>query len=211
MIEISNKKVMEKVKQVEHCAELTIHSNPTLEKIYLNMIKKDSEVYQHSLSVCRVAVLLGVYYNMNLNELIDIAVGSLLHDIGKVYLNKDILYKPDRLSDDERIFIEAHTSLGYKMIKEAEINPTILDIIKSHHEKLDGRGYPEGLHNPQISIYVQLVTVADIYDALISPRVYKEPFSQEQAFRIMEEEKGLNSIAVSILKDILSHFELNNE
>lgn len=203
MIELKDEKVMEKVKQVEDFAKHIIESNSTLKNIYQSMIDKDKEVYQHSLSVCRIAVILGINYNMSLDELINIAIGSLLHDIGKIYLNKDILYKPDRLSEDERIFIEAHTNLGYKMIKNSDVSCVILDIVKSHHEKLNGVGYPDGLHSFQISIYVQIVTVADIFSALTSHRVYKEKYSKEKAFEIMEADKGLNSIAVSILKEIL--------
>ena len=207
MINLRNNEKMNKVIQVENYAILTIQNNPTLNKVYLKMIKEDNEVYQHSLSVCRVAVILGVYYNMNLDELINIAVGSLLHDIGKIYLNKDILYKPDRLSDDERIFIEAHTSLGYKMTKDADVNDMILSIIKSHHEKLNGKGYPDGLHSSQIPIYIQLVTIADVFSALTSQRVYKESYSIERSLKIMKKDVGLNLIAVNILRDILKECE----
>lgn len=207
MIVLKNDEKMDKVIQVEDFAVATIQNNPALNNVYLKMIKEDSEVYQHSLSVCRVAVILGIYYNMSLDELINIAVGSLLHDIGKIYLNKDILYKPDRLSEDERIFIEAHTNLGYKMTKDADINEVILSIIKSHHEKLSGKGYPDGLHSSQISIYVQLVTIADIFSALTSHRVYKESLPIDISLEMMEKDTGLNPIAVSILKNILKECE----
>lgn len=208
MIVLKNEEMMAKVKQIEVFALAMISSNPALEKIFPSVVIRDNEVYEHSLSVCRIAVILGVYYNMSLDELINLAVGSLLHDIGKIYLNKDILYKPDRLSEDERIFVETHTNMGYKMIKDADVSPIVLDIVKSHHEKLNGKGYPDGLHSSQISIYVQLVTIADIFSALTSKRAYKQVFSEEKSFEIMENDKGLNSVAVGILKEILTKFEV---
>lgn len=207
MLRLNNKELMEKVEGIESFAIKAIRSNETLNKLYLKMINEDKEVYQHSINVCRVAVLLGVCYNLSLEEQINLAIGSLVHDIGKIYLNKDILYKPEKLSDDEHIFIEAHTSIGYKLVKEVDVNNIVLEIIKSHHEKVNGIGYPEGLHSPQISIYVQLVTIADIFDALISPRVYKEPYSMDEVFKILEGDKGLNVVAVGILEDLLRRYE----
>lgn len=200
---VANDGLIEKIDKIEQYAFRVINNDSTLSALFQNMKSKDSEVYQHSLNVCRIATLLGLCYNFNLEELIVLAVGSLLHDIGKVYLDKDVLYKPDRLNDNERIFIEAHTSLGYKVMHDIDINPTVLEIIKSHHEKLNGKGYPDGLYTAQIPILVQLVTIADIYDALTSERVYKEAYSNKAAFSIMEQDDGLNQIAVSILKEII--------
>ena len=200
---VANDGLIEKIDKIEQYAFRVINNDSTLSALFQNMKNKDSEVYQHSLNVCRIATLLGLCYNFNLEELIVLAVGSLLHDIGKVYLDKDVLYKPDRLNDNERIFIEAHTSLGYKVMHDIDINPTVLEIIKSHHEKLNGKGYPDGLYTAQIPILVQLVTIADIYDALTSERVYKEAYSDKAAFSIMEQDDGLNQIAVSILKEII--------
>ena len=204
---VANDGLIEKIDKIEQYAFRVINNDSTLSALFQNMKNKDSEVYQHSLNVCRIATLLGLCYNFNLEELIVLAVGSLLHDIGKVYLDKDVLYKPDRLNDNERIFIEAHTSLGYKVMHDIDINPTVLEIIKSHHEKLNGKGYPDGLYTAQIPILVQLVTIADIYDALTSERVYKEAYSDKAAFSIMEQDDGLNQVILGILKELIYRYK----
>ena len=211
MIVLEHEKLQSKAERVEEYALNVIKNNKELNKLYKSMIDKDKGVFEHSQNVCRIAVILGLAYNFNLDELITMAVGSMLHDIGKIYLDKDILYKPDKLTDNEKIFVEAHTLLGFKMIKDIDLNPMVADIVKFHHEKLNNKGYPDGLHNSEISIYVQIVTIADIYDALTTERVYKEAYSVEQAFKIMEKDNGLNQIALGILKELVYRYSLDNQ
>ncbi|MBQ8234762.1 MAG: HD domain-containing protein [Bacilli bacterium] len=207
MITLENTNLQMKAEKVEGYALHTIERDKTLSSLFQNMKNKDNEVYQHSLNVCRISIILGLCYNFNLDELITLAIGSLLHDIGKLYLDKDVLYKPDRLTDNERLFIEAHTSLGYKVMRDIDINPVVLEIIKSHHEKLNGKGYPEGLYTAQINILIQIVTIADIYDALTSERVYKGAYTQKKAFEIMEQDDGLNQVILGILKELIYRYK----
>lgn len=159
------------------------------------------DVYRHSGRVCALALSIADAYGFNLQEKIDLAVGSLLHDIGKAYVPQAILQKAERLTQNERVLIEQHPHEGYRRIKDLDFRKNVVDIIHFHHERLDGSGYPEKYSRKKISILTQIVSVADVYEALTARRVYHEPYSSERAFEIMEAQAGLNQLAVSILKE----------
>jgi putative two-component system response regulator len=137
-----------------------------------------------------------------------------LHDIGKVGIPDKILLKPDRLTPEEFAIMKTHTTLGFEAIEHAErklgINVDFLRIAKqialSHQEKWDGSGYPQGLAGNAIPLAARLMAVADVYDALISRRVYKEPMSHEQALTIMGEGR-----ATHFDPDILDAFKAIHE
>ena len=199
---------MQKIQVIEDFAKMAIRSNPALNHIYEDIMKNDTEVYEHGLRVCRLATALTVYYNFNLNDQINIAVGCMLHDVGKLYLDKHILYQQERLAKDERLAIEGHTNLGYKLIKEANVDNAILDIVKMHHELINGKGYPSGANYAQIPIHVQIVTVADIYDTLTAKDNYGDCGSQADTFKKLRAKDGLNTVAVDILIDIVKNMAL---
>lgn len=121
-----------------------------------------------------------------------------LHDIGKVGIPDHILRKAGKLTDDEFEIMKSHTTLGYEAITNAEVDGGVnvdflryaKEIALSHQEKWDGSGYPQKLAGDMIPVSARLMAVADVYDALISRRVYKEPYSHEQAIRIMKEGRG---------------------
>lgn len=174
--------------------------------LLLNEILGD-EVYHHSCGVCDYALLIAEKYGLNLQQKLDLAVGSLLHDIGKGYVNQNILYKAEKLTKDDRMIIECHPQLGYQVVSPLNFNQEVIDIVHYHHERLDGQGYPERLSSPQIGILTQIVSVADVYEALTADRVYHEKASKEKAFTIMEGDAGLNQVAVALLKEVLKEEE----
>ena len=116
---------------------------------------------------------------------------SALHDIGKVTIPDAILFKPARLTREEFDFMKTHTTKGCDLLKN--INGALSDdykrasyeICRHHHEKYDGKGYPDGLRGEEIPISAQIVSVADVYDALVCERVYKDAFTKEQAFNMI--------------------------
>lgn len=125
------------------------------------------------------------------------AVAAPLHDIGKVGISDEILRKPGPLADAEREKMKRHTTLGYQVLlsatQELNNNPMVViaaEIAKSHHEKWDGSGYPEGLAGERIPLGARLMAVADVYDALVSKRVYKEAYSHEKSVEIIHEGIG---------------------
>lgn len=116
------------------------------------------------------------------------ATAAPLHDIGKVGIQDEILRKPGRLSDEERKIMMQHPQMGYDVLrdatKELRDNPMVriaADMALAHHERWDGLGYPNGLRGNQIPVGARLMAVADVYDALVSRRPYKEPYPHEVA------------------------------
>ncbi len=130
-----------------------------------------------------------------------IPFASILHDIGKLMIPKDILTKPERLNDEETAIIKTHAQLGGEVLKKANISfkdsfnkdsylKVASDIAMYHHEKWDGTGYPEGLSGESIPKSARIVAIADVYDALRSKRVYKDGFTHEKAVEIMMHERA---------------------
>lgn len=125
---------------------------------------------------------------------------SALHDIGKISISDNILLKPGKLTDDERKIMMSHTTRGCDILKLTDIVQDdeqykySYDIVRHHHERYDGKGYPDGLKGDEIPLSAQLVSVADVYDALVSERVYKKAFDKDKAFEmIMNGECGVFS------------------
>lgn len=125
----------------------------------------------------------------------NIALASIMHDVGKISIPDAILNKPGKLTPEEFEIIKTHTSQGAMLLdkipqlREHDSYRFAYDIALHHHERWDGRGYPEGLKGNEISIWAQIVSLADVYDALVSKRCYKPPFSREKAKSMIVENK----------------------
>lgn len=120
----------------------------------------------------------------------EISLYASLHDIGKIGIPDSILKKPGRLTEEEFESMKKHSDIGYDLIKKLEVSTVASNIIRHHHEKWNGRGYPLGLSGEDIPIEARIVALADVYDALRQKRVYKEAFSHEKSVRIILSEKG---------------------
>lgn len=136
-------------------------------------------------------------YGLTSHQVDQIVHASVLHDIGKIGIPDSILLKPGRLTEEEFELMKKHTTIGCEVLeksyrkKDSDFYRYGYDICRHHHERWDGGGYPDHLKGNEISIGVQAVSVADVYDALVSPRVYKKPFTKEKAFdMIMNGECG---------------------
>jgi putative nucleotidyltransferase with HDIG domain len=129
--------------------------------------------------------------------------GGLLHDIGKIGVPAAILNKPGPLTAPERALIEAHPVVGAKIISPIAAFQELVPLVLHHHELLDGSGYPDGLAGAEIPEIVRVLTVADIYDALVSDRPYRAGFSSAEAFAILRDGAGrrFDARAVSALED----------
>ncbi len=114
--------------------------------------------------------------------------GALLHDVGKISVPDEILNKPGSLTPDERDIIRTHHVVGYEMAKPLESLEDTLPLIRSHHERLDGSGYPDGLQGGEISLLVRILSVADMYDALASSRPYRSPVPHEACLAILHQD-----------------------
>lgn len=128
-------------------------------------------LYTHSINVSLLSTMIAE--SLNLNELNEIALGSFLHDIGKLMISKSIIEKTDKLTEEEFFYIHQHCDLGIHMVKNLNLPQISLDIIQQHHERLDGLGYPNGLSDSQIPIHSRIVIIADVLDAITSYRPYR--------------------------------------
>lgn len=152
----------------------------------------DSYTYQHSVNVCVLSVALGIEMGLNKYQLNDLAVGALLHDIGKTFIPMEVLMKPGRLTDEEFEQIRSHSQLGYDYLKKNIMLCGLSKIIvHQHHERLDGTGYPRKLKDDQIHRYAKAVAICDVYDALTSDRVYKKADSPGFALEYIMSNAGI--------------------
>jgi len=135
----------------------------------------DDYTYSHSLNVSVLSVVMGTALGLNKKQLYDLAMGSLLHDTGKMFINKDILNKPSRLTPEEFEEIKLHSERGYHYLcEQMEIPEAARLVALQHHEQYSGNGYPAGLENNRIHLYGRICCVADVYDALTSDRPYRK-------------------------------------
>ncbi|MEO6878645.1 MAG: HD domain-containing phosphohydrolase [Gemmatimonadaceae bacterium] len=117
-------------------------------------------------------------------------IGALLHDVGKIDVPIEILNKPGRLTDEERIIIEGHAAAGAVLLRDIEFPWDIIPMVRGHHERWDGRGYPDQLAGTDIAFSARILCVADVYDALTTDRPYRAAFSRDQALAMMAEDNG---------------------
>jgi putative nucleotidyltransferase with HDIG domain len=142
--------------------------------------------FQHCLLVTGVAVGFGLEIGFAGMDVSRLGLAATLHDIGKARIPLSILDKPGRLDPDEDEIMRRHPAIGYDILKDVSgIGPEILDGIRHHHEYLDGSGYPDGLSAPQISDLVRLLTISDIFAALIESRPYRPPMPRHIAYGIL--------------------------
>lgn len=149
---------------------------------------KDSYTLGHADRVSRFAVALGKQLKCAPQELETLDKGGVLHDIGKMAIPDSILLKPGSLTKEEFDVMKTHPLIGCTICERLRSAKDAIPLIRHHHEKLNGQGYPDGLKSGEISLLVRIVNVVDIYDALTTRRSYKEAWSQEKAFATMYEE-----------------------
>lgn len=151
----------------------------------------DEYTYSHNVNVSSISVLLGIKLGLKEPELEELAIGSFLHDIGKMKVPREILNKPAKLEKQEMVIMRSHTFLGYKHIKGTlDLPDRIARIALDHQEKFNGKGYPNGLTGEDINFYARITSIADVYDALVSTRVYKKGMHPHDAIGIILSEEN---------------------
>lgn len=152
------------------------------------MIKqKDAYLLEHSINVATLITIFAKHLRLDREIIEELATGALLHDIGKIKVDDAVLNKPGKLSDNEFEHMKQHAQFSYDIVTEAGLSEISCEVAGFHHERLDGSGYPNGLSNNEISQFVRMASIVDVFDALTAERVYKKALTPIQAFKILRE------------------------
>ncbi|MEP6620805.1 MAG: HD domain-containing phosphohydrolase, partial [bacterium] len=151
---------------------------------------KDLHTQGHCVRVADLATALAAKTGLDDSALFWFRIGALLHDVGKLIIPAEVLNKPGKLSDDEWTLMQRHPGGGVDMLADVEFPWDIAPMVRSHHERWDGRGYPDKLAAEDIPVAARILCIADVYDALTSARSYKRAFTQLEAMEIMRREVG---------------------
>lgn len=181
------------------------------EFLFLNNVGKDER--EHSRRVANYAANFGICFGLSKQNSKLLYELALLHDIGKGKVSRKILDKEGPLNDFERKIIESHSILGQGCIKFVPALKEWSHVIRAHHERWDGKGYPDGLSKKSIPLFSRIISVADVYDALTSVRPYrKKAYSMEEAIKIIADGSGLQfdpEITRFFIENIFSIVEIN--
>lgn len=175
---------------VAECVQSIIKSPDAL--MWLTQLKnRDEYTSQHSMNVCIFTIALGRQLGLSEPELEDLGLCGMMHDMGKMKIPLEVLNKPGRFEPDELATMKSHPTLGWRLLMSSSAIPgCVIDAAYGHHERLDGKGYPRGLTAEGIPLYTRIVTIADMYDAITSDRVYKNGKTHLDAINIMTKASG---------------------
>lgn len=160
---------------------------------------RHSLMHGHSDRIADYAVQLGESLGMTEEDLNELRLGCLLRDVGKVAVPKSILLKPGRLNPQETEIVRQHPLIGERICAPLKLLRPILPIIRHHHERMDGTGYPDGLRAEEIPLHARILHVADVYDALVHDRSYREALTSEEALEILHQEAAYGWLDASLV------------
>lgn len=151
---------------------------------------KDPYTQGHSERIAEYAQKIALHMGFSPEKAETVRKAAELHDIGKLAINENILNKKGKLTDEEWKIIREHPILAEEVLKPVLLDEEMLVMIRSHHERYDGEGYPDKIKGDNINLFAQIIAVADAYDAMISPRAYREPMSKEAAISELKVNSG---------------------
>ena len=172
----------------------------------------DDLTYMHSINVSLICNVLGQWLRFPEEEVRTLTAAGLLHDIGKILVPGDLISKPSRLTKHEYAIVQRHAYEGYMVLKDLDINEHIKNAALMHHERMDGSGYPLHLKGERIDSYAKIVAIADVYDAMTSPRVYRGALCPFVAISLFEKEglqKYETQYILTFLECIVNTYLLN--
>jgi putative nucleotidyltransferase with HDIG domain len=171
--------------------------------LMVRLAEKDTSTEEHTRRVAGLAVAIGEQLDLSPSRLRSLAIGGLLHDIGKLRVPDAVLRKPGRLDEDEFAAVRRHPAWGDDLAGALGFPPAVRRLIRSHHERLDGAGYPDG--TTDLDLDVRILTVCDVFDALVSERVYRAAMPTDEALAILEAERGtaFDPVCVEALRGLL--------
>lgn len=161
--------------------------------------KFDKATFIHSINVAYICVQIALLQGLENSLVNDIALGGVLHDIGKMRIPANILFKKGVLTADEFKIVKTHPERGLKECRDLELSDTVKDMILYHHERVDGSGYPKGLKKSEVSLPVRIISTVDSYDAMTSKRVYKKAYSSTNSLRLLDVDEGHSKVILELL------------
>lgn len=189
-------------KAVAYCVDSVLNSPDAL-LLMTQLRNRDEYTAQHSMNVCIYAIALGRQINLSVDELNNVGMCGMMHDMGKMQVPLEILNKPGRLTPEELAIMQTHTSKGWQvLLNTSGMYGGAIDVAYMHHERLDGTGYPRQLKAEQITPYARMVAIVDMYDAISSDRVYQKGRSHLEAIKILTDATGSHLDAVLTMKFI---------
>ncbi len=208
-------KAISQMQEIKDINEKLKNTYEALEKAYLESIEtlrytveaKDSYTRGHSDRVSEYSYLIGKYLNLPEDDLKKLKLGGLFHDIGKIGIPDSILLKTERLTDDEYSEIKNHPAIGAHILSNASMFADIIPIVKHHHERYDGNGYPGKLKGENIPYLARITAVADTFDAMTSRRAYRDPLPLDVVKSEFEKNSGtqFDPNIVPVFLDILNN------
>ena len=163
---------------------------PQVRALLRRLAEKDAYTAEHTRSVALLAVRVGEELGLAPARLRELAIGALLHDIGKLSVPNGILQKPAALTEDEFAVIRRHPDWGRELVLQLGFGTQVARLVSDHHERLDGSGYPRGLRESELDLETRVLMTCDIYDALLSTRVYRDAWTPERAIGLLRGESG---------------------
>lgn len=172
--------------QVVHAILDDLKLNQHVLSVLSDVIVYDDYVFTHSLNVTVYTLGIAIELNYNEKQMMEIGLGAILHDVGKMVVPLAVLQKPGRLSTDEFKEIQAHAQAGFDVLRKLPNIPLLAaHCAFQHHERLDGSGYPQGLKGDSIHEYAKIIAIADVFDAVTSSRVYRKPMLPHEALELL--------------------------
>ena len=162
----------------------------TVRVLLARLAEKDAYTAEHTRQVALRSVAVGERLGLAPARLRDLAIGALLHDIGKLSVPDAILQKPAALTAAEYDVIRRHPEHGHDLVLQLGFPRQVSRLVRDHHERLDGAGYPHGLHEAELDLETRILTACDVLDALLSTRVYREAWTLDRALGLLHDESG---------------------
>ncbi|MCL5986357.1 MAG: HD-GYP domain-containing protein [Actinobacteria bacterium] len=171
---------------------------------------KDPLKAGHSARVMKLANDIGERLGFSEHQLRTMSIGCILHDVGYLSISSEIISKPSALTSEERFLVMSHPDLGIELLKNIKFDKEVFDVIKYHHERYDGKGYPDGIKSEDIPLVGRIVAIADAFDAMINPRAYRDALTVEEALKELIRGSGtqFDPQIVGIFRSVIESSEI---
>lgn len=179
--DVVDKKVVETKGLVETIIDQLLNQEETLINL-IDLKFHDDYTFFHSVNVAVLSLLMGLEMDLDKEDLINLGLAAILHDIGKIYVRSQLLLKKGPLTAFEYEEVKRHVSFGYRFLKSSyEVPAKVYVSVLQHHERFDGKGYPNALHGDEIHLFSKIISISDVYDALTAKRPYRQSMNADQA------------------------------